>query len=236
MQKQFIFFFLLLVISCFVSISSRKWSPNDLALQVTSWNYLNDPEELIADKTLGSKIYTNYLKVNQVYEKTDVNLFLISDVIEKYVYKKYQFVEDLYYEMENNTAINTNDKKEHHLIIVIILKTKDLYFYPSSDKLAKLLKKEEIQQIQLQIKQNLEKNPHNYAQAVYFTFEKLQILWKRFTKKQYGGAGNKPRYNSNKKDYSWIKDVLYVCASVFMLGLIGCMCCCNKCRRGDYRT
>ena len=65
---------------------SRKWSIEDLVHSVSEWNYLNDPEQLISDKKLGPKIHTSYLKINHVYEKTDVNLFYTSDVIDKYVY------------------------------------------------------------------------------------------------------------------------------------------------------
>ena len=34
-------------------IKSLKWSPESLAQKVISWNYLNDPEDLINDKKLG---------------------------------------------------------------------------------------------------------------------------------------------------------------------------------------
>ena len=48
------------------SVFSRKWDPEALAAQVPSWNFLNDPEELIPDKNLGPKINTNYLRINHV--------------------------------------------------------------------------------------------------------------------------------------------------------------------------
>ena len=74
MKIYYSFFFI------FIEFSFQlKWSPNELSKRVKSWNYLNDPEELIADKKLGPKIHTTYLITNHVYDKTDVNLFYISD-------------------------------------------------------------------------------------------------------------------------------------------------------------
>ena len=115
------------------SVFLRKWDPEALAAQVPSWNFLNDPEELIPDKNLGPKINTNYLRINHVYDKTDVNFFVISDVSEKYVYHKNLFMEDLYTAMENHTEIDATYKKTHHLLIVMIIKTKELLFFPSQE-------------------------------------------------------------------------------------------------------
>ena len=172
----------------------RKWSPSDLAERVPAWNFLNDPEEMIPDKTLGPKVHSNYLKINHVYDKTDVNFFVISDIIEKYVYHKKQFVEDLYLAMENNTAIDAKSKKEHHLMIVMITKTKDLLILPSSDRLSKLIPEEKMLQIEMEIKKSM--TNRQYAQSVYFTFEKLQQLWKKHTIKEKQSGYNKG-YNNN---------------------------------------
>lgn len=192
-------------------IKSLKWSPESLAQKVISWNYLNDPEDLINDKKLGPKIHTSYLTQNHVYDKTDVNLFLISDIIEKYIYKKRQFVEDLYKEMEKNENINNKDKKQHHLILVLIKKTNELFIYGSSDKLRKLLPNDEVVRIELEIKKTME--TRNYAQAVYYTFEKLNVLWKRFS------IFKKQNPYSNKSNYSNVADILKIISSIFILGL-----------------
>ena len=192
-------------------INTLKWSPEALAEKVPSWNYLNDPEDLINDKKLGPKIHTSYLTQNHVYDKTDVNLFLISDIIEKYIYKKRQFVEDLYKEMEKNENINNKDKKQHHLILVLIKKTNELFIYGSSDKLRKLLPNDEVVRIELEIKKTME--TRNYAQAVYYTFEKLNVLWKRFS------IFKKQNPYSNKSNYSNVADILKIISSIFILGL-----------------
>ena len=192
-------------------IKSLKWSPESLAQKVISWNYLNDPEDLINDKKLGPKIHTSYLTQNHVYDKTDVNLFLISDIIEKYIYKKRQFVEDLYKEMEKNENINNKDKKQHHLILVLIKKTNELFIYGSSDKLRKLLPNDEVVRIELEIKKTME--TRNYAQAVYYTFEKLNVLWKRFS------IFKKQNPYSNKSNYTNVADILKIISSIFILGL-----------------
>ena len=192
-------------------INTLKWSPEALAEKVPSWNYLNDPEDLINDKKLGPKIHTSYLTQNHVYDKTDVNLFLISDIIEKYIYKKRQFVEDLYKEMIKNENINKNDMKQHHLILVLIKKTNELFIYASSDKLRKLIPHDDAVRIELEIKKTMESR--NYAQAVYYTFEKLNILWKKFS------VFKKQNTYSINKNASNISDLLKICSSVFILGL-----------------
>ena len=192
-------------------INTLKWSPEALAEKVPSWNYLNDPEDLINDKKLGPKIHTSYLTQNHVYDKTDVNLFLISDIIEKYIYKKRQFVEDLYKEMIKNENINKNDMKQHHLILVLIKRTNELFIYASSDKLRKLIPHDDAVRIELEIKKTMESR--NYAQAVYYTFEKLNILWKKFS------VFKKQNTYSINKNASNIADLLKICSSVFILGL-----------------
>lgn len=206
MKIKFLIYFILINL-----IKTLKWSPEALAQKVTLWNYLNDPEDLINDKKLGPKIHTSYLTQNHVYDKTDVNLFLISDIIEKYVYKKRQFVEDLYKEMEKNDNINNKDKKQHHLILVLIKKTNELFIYGSSDKLRKLLPHDEVVRIELEIKKTME--TRNYAQAVYYTFEKLNVLWKRFSIYK-----NQNTYSKNNTTTN-IADILKIISSVFVLGL-----------------
>ena len=201
-----IIYFLLLL-----SILARKWDPVDLAKQVSSWNYLNDPEELIQDKSLGPKINTNYLKVNHVYDKTDVNYFIISDVIEKYAYNKQNFVQDLYKSMEILETIDTTNKKEHHLIIVLLIKKKELLFYGSSDKLRKLLPKDKLIQISHDVKQSIDAK--QYAQCVYFTFEKLHLMWKKFSvKSKTSGKGYQPKGSSSTME------LIYFLGSCGVLG------------------
>lgn len=192
------------------SVVLRKWDPKDLAEQVPSWNFLNDPEELIPDKNLGPKINMNYLKINHVYDKTDVNFFIISDIIEKYVYHKNRFMEDLYSAMENHTEIDTTYKKKHHLFIVMIIKTKDLLIFPSSTELARLLPKNKVLQIQMELKKTLE--GRNYAQSVYVTFDKLHHLWIKHS--TFYKKTRKP-----SPTFDFLKDLLYIIPSVAILGL-----------------
>ena len=205
-----------------------KWSPNELSKRVKSWNYLNDPEELIEDKKLGPKIHTTYLITNHVYDKTDVNLFYISDVIEKYTYKKKLFVEDLYKEMENNKEINIDNKKKHHLFLVIIRKTKECLIFGSSEELNKLLPKNDVIRIEMEIKKYMIENKNSYAQTVYLVFDKLNFLWKRFNINK----GYKNR-KSKKNENSAIKDFIYIIPSIFIVGFIVFIMCCKKKEKFD---
>ena len=223
MKIYYSFFFI------FIEFSFQlKWSPNELSKRVKSWNYLNDPEELIADKKLGPKIHTTYLKTNHVYDKTDVNLFYISDVIEKYTYKKKLFVEDLYKEMENNKEINIDNKKKHHLFLVIIRKTKECLIFGSSEELNKLLPKNDVQRIEMEIKKYMIENKNSYAQTVYLVFDKLNFLWKRFNiNKGYKNI------KSKKNENSAIKDFIYIIPSIFIVGFIVFIMCCKKKEKFD---
>ena len=223
MKIYYSFFFI------FIEFSFQlKWSPNELSKRVKSWNYLNDPEELISDKKLGPKIHTTYLKTNHVYDKTDVNLFYISDVIEKYTYKKKLFVEDLYKEMENNKEINIDNKKKHHLFLVIIRKTKECLIFGSSEELNKLLPKNDVQRIEMEIKKYMIENKNSYAQTVYLVFDKLNFLWKRFNiNKGYKNI------KSKKNENSAIKDFIYIIPSIFIVGFIVFIMCCKKKEKFD---
>ena len=53
----------------------------------------------------------------------------------------------------------------------------------------------------------------NYAQAVYCTFEKLNVLWKRFS------IFKKQNPYSNKSNFSNVADILKNISSIFILGL-----------------
>ena len=209
------YYFKFLFFICFIQINiSRKWSIEDLVKNVKEWNYLNDPEELITDKKLGPKIHTSYLKINYVYEKTDINLFYISDVIEKYIYKRRQFVNDLYEAMLNSTEIDQKHMKKHHLFIVIFKKYDEVIIFGSSPELQKLLPADKVLNIEMEMK-NAMKNKNTPAAIVYLIFDKLQHLWKKHT---INPGQNKKNKNSNY-DFSFVKDIIYLGGSFAILFL-----------------
>ena len=209
------YYFKFLFFICFIQINiSRKWSIEDLVKNVKEWNYLNDPEELITDKKLGPKIHTSYLTINYVYEKTDINLFYISDVIEKYIYKRRQFVNDLYEAMLNSTEIDQKHMKKHHLFIVIFKKYDEVIIFGSSPELQKLLPADKVLNIEMEMK-NAMKNKNTPAAIVYLIFDKLQHLWKKHT---INPGQNKKNKNSNS-DFTFVKDIIYLGGSFAILFL-----------------
>ena len=213
----------------FLNISnSRKWSIEDLVQSITEWNYLNDPEELISDKKLGPKIHTSFLKINHVYEKTDVNLFYISDVIDKYVYKRRQFVDDLYYAMLNSTTITNSTMKKHHLLIVVFKKYDELILFGSSPELKKLLPAEKVLNIEMEIKKAMKNKDNSPAAIVYLIFDKLQRMWKKYS---INAQGNKKGAKSGNA-FVTIKDIIYIFGSVGILSLFFYIFCCRKTSRG----
>ena len=218
MKKIFIHkYFIVLLFICLTDISiSRKWSIEDLVQNVKEWNYLNDPEGLISDKKLGPKIHTSYLKINHVYEKTDINLFYLSDVIEKYIYKRRQFVNDLYEAMLNSTEINKSYMKKHHLFIVIFKKLDELIIFGSSPELNKLLPKDKVLNIEMEMKKSLKNKNNTPAAIVYLVFDKLQHLWKKHTINEYNKSSNK---KGKKGDYSFVKDLIYLGGSIPIISL-----------------
>ena len=213
----FHYYFLLIIFISFTDISiSRKWSIEDLVQNIKEWNYLNDPEDLITDKKLGPKIHTSYLKINYVYEKTDINLFYLSDVIEKYIYKRRQFVNDLYEAMLNATEINKSNMKKHHLFIVIFKKHDEVIIFGSSPELKKLLPADKVLNIEMEIKKAMKNKNNTPAAIVYLVFDKLQHLWKKHT---INAENNKNSKNKNSNDYTFVKDIIYLGGSLSILSL-----------------
>ena len=215
----------LFIFFTFITLSdSRKWSIEDLVQTVTEWNYLNDPEQLISDKKLGPKIHTSYLKINHVYEKTDVNLFYISDVIDKYVYKRRQFVDELYYAMLNSSTINNSTMKKHHLLIVVFKKHDELILFGSSEELRKLLPAEKVLNLEMEIKKAMKNKENSPATIVYLIFDKLQRMWKKYS---INMQGNKSSKNTGIT-FATIKDIIYLIGSMGILSLFYYVLCCRK--------
>lgn len=213
----FHYYFLLIIFISFADVSiSRKWSIEDLVQNIKEWNYLNDPEDLITDKKLGPKIHTSYLKINYVYEKTDINLFYLSDVIEKYIYKRRQFVNDLYEAMLNATEINKSNMKKHHLFIVIFKKHDEVIIFGSSPELKKLLPADKVLNIEMEIKKAMKNKNNTPAAIVYLIFDKLQHLWKKHT---INAENNKNSKNKNSNDFTFVKDIIYLGGSISILSL-----------------
>ena len=227
--KNISFYYYYFIFILFISLSqktiSRKWSIEDLIQNVKDWNYLNDPEELITDKKLDPKIHTSYLKINYVYEKTNIYLFYLSDVIEKYVYKRRQFVEDLYYAMLNATEINTSNMKKHHLFIVLFKKYDELIIFGSSPELKKLLPADKVLNIEMEIKKAMKNENNTPAAIVYLIFDKLQHLWKKHT---IIPGQNKNHKNKSPTDFSFVKDIIYMGGSMTILSLFFYVLCCKN--------
>ena len=225
-KNIFCYLFSLFLFLTFLKISTaRKWSIEDLAQTVTEWNYLNDPEQLISDKKLGPKIHTSYLTINHVYEKTDVNLFYISDVIEKYVYKRRLFVEELYESMLNSTTINNSTMKKHHLFIVVFKKHDELILFASSPELNRLLPSEKVLNLELEIKKAMKNKNNTPAAIVFLIFDKLQKMWKKYSINMQGtNTGKKSSGNA----FATIKDIIYLAGSIGILSLFFFVLCCRK--------
>ena len=218
--KQHLFTFLTILIVFIPNTYSRKWSIEELLNNVHEWNYLNDPEELISDKNLGPKIHTSYLKINHVYEKTDINLFYLSDVVEKYVYKRRLFVEDLYEAMLDSKEINKTNMKKHHLFLVLFKKYNELIIFGSSPELVKLLPSEKVLNIEMEIKKAMENKKNNPATVIFLIFDKLQHMWKKYTIN-----ATKKNNNSNKTN---ITDIIYLGGSITILSLFFYTLCIRK--------
>ncbi len=162
--------------------------------------------------------------MNHVYDKTDVNYFIISDISAQYVYQKKKFAEDLYNYLEKSDKMDASTKKQHHLIIILITKLQKLLLYPSSPQLKKLLPDDQTLIIEAEIK-NLVKNKQ-YAQATYLIFDKFAQIWKKFTvrpESKYYGKNNKGWIDANKA--TSIKDIFYTISSIVFFSFCIYLCC-----------
>ena len=225
-KNIFLSFFSLFFFFSLIKISyTRKWSIDDLLNTITEWNYLNDPEQLISDKKLGPKIHTSYLTINHVYEKTDVNLFYISDVIDKYVYKRRQFVDDLYEAMLDSKTINNSTMKKHHLLLVVFKKYDELILFGSSPELKKLLPAEKVLNIEMEIKKAMKNKNNTPAAIVYLIFDKLQKMWKKYS---INMQSNNKSTKKSGNTFTSIKDVIYLTGSIGILSLFFYVLCCRK--------
>ena len=225
-KNIFLSFFSLFFFFSLIKISyTRKWSIEDLLNTITEWNYLNDPEQLISDKKLGPKIHTSYLTINHVYEKTDVNLFYISDVIDKYVYKRRQFVDDLYEAMLDSKTINNSTMKKHHLLLVVFKKYDELILFGSSPELKKLLPAEKVLNIEMEIKKAMKNKNNAPAAIVYLIFDKLQKMWKKYS---INMQSNNKSTKKSGNTFTSIKDVIYLTGSIGILSLFFYVLCCRK--------
>ena len=225
-KNIFLSFFSLFFFFSLIKISyTRKWSIEDLLNTITEWNYLNDPEQLISDKKLGPKIHTSYLTINHVYEKTDVNLFYISDVIDKYVYKRRQFVDDLYEAMLDSKTINNSTMKKHHLLLVVFKKYDELILFGSSPELKKLLPAEKVLNIEMEIKKAMKNKNNTPAAIVYLIFDKLQKMWKKYS---INMQSNNKSTKKSGNTFTSIKDVIYLTGSIGILSLFFYVLCCRK--------
>ena len=225
-KNIFLSFFSLFFFFSLIKISyTRKWSIEDLLNTITEWNYLNDPEQLISDKKLGPKIHTSYLTINHVYEKTDVNLFYISDVIDKYVYKRRQFVDDLYEAMLDSKTINNSTMKKHHLLLVVFKKYDELILFGSSPELKKLLPAEKVLNIEMEIKKAMKNKNNTPAAIVYLIFDKLQKMWKKYS---INMQSNNKSTKKSGNTFTSIKDVIYLTGSIGILSLFFYVLCCGK--------
>lgn len=231
-QKKTKIIFINILTSILILISfvnSRKWSIEDLLQNVHEWNYLNDPEELISDKKLGPKIHTSYLILNHVYDKTDINLFYLSDVVEKYIYHRKKFVSDLYEAMLNSTEIKSDSMKKHHLFLVLFKKHKELIIFASSPELNKLLPNDKVEQIQMEIKKAMGNENNMPAAIVYLIFDKLQHLWKKYEVNKIKEGNKKINGTfSSSLIFTNIKDFLTFISSFIILFLFVYVLLCRK--------
>lgn len=164
--------------------------------------------------------------MNHVYDKTDVNFFIISDISAQYAYQKRKFAEDLYSFLEKSDKMDASTKKQHHLIIVLVTKIQKVLLFPSSDKLKKLIPDDQALIIETEIK-TLVKNKQ-YAQATYRIFDKLALLWKKFSvrpESRYYGKGGEKWFDSKKA--SSITDYIYLGGSIAFFGFLIFVCCCK---------
>ena len=114
------------------------------------------------------------------------------------------------------------------MFLVIIRKTKECLIFGSSEELNKLLPKNDVQRIEMEIKKYMIENKNSYAQTVYLVFDKLNFLWKRFNiNKGYKNI------KSKKNENSAIKDFIYIIPSIFIVGFIVFIMCCKKKEKFD---
>ena len=200
----FIYFTFFIIHNC------KIWTPEALSKEMRSWNSLIDPESfLIEEENFTSRINNNYLKTNKIYDKVDVNIFVIPRIPDQYAYTHAKYADELNQEIEKNTDIPSENRKTSYLTIIFILKQNNVIIRPS-DKLKKMLSKDDISAIihdTVPIIQN-----KNYSKAIVFLFEKLDILWKKYKKTETNKKQHSEKNMASKmENVHQMEAIVFVC-------------------------
>jgi uncharacterized membrane protein YgcG len=200
------------------SVNCKFWTPEELSNEVKSWNSLNDPESLISDKKLPGKINSNYLTTNKIYKKVDVNFFIVSNVSDDNLKS---FSTNLMNSLENNISINSENRKSSYLTILIVTEINSIHLLPS-EKVTKLLPNEQIKKIISELIPELKNK--NYAKAIIFLFEKLNVLWKKYKNVEKEKKKNQSHSYTNKEILSRVNSVnsvqIFIISSLLILVLV----------------
>jgi len=181
MAKLNFFLFEFLIITFTLNLMNSKiWSPEELSKEITDWNTLIDPESFISDTQLFSKIYNNYLKTNKIYDKTNVNLFIIPRMPDEYVYRSKEYGRLL---IKNIMEVNppADNGKNSHLNVIFAFKQNILVIIPS-EKLEKILSREAIKSITEDVTVMIKNK--KYTESIIYLFDKLDSLWFKYRKQK----------------------------------------------------
>ncbi len=209
-------FAFILILSLNNLIFCKIWTPEELSKEMKTWNSLVDPESfLVEEENFAARIHNNYLKTNKIYDKVDVNIFVIPRIPDKYAYTHSKYADELIMEIEKNPDIKAENRKSSFLIIVFALKQNNVIIKPS-DKLKKILSKEKISSIVTDVVETMKNK--NYARSIIFLFEKLDALWNKY-KKPVTNENSKKKYS--EKDMASKMDTVQQIQAILFIMFVG---------------
>jgi hypothetical protein len=209
-------FFLLITI-----ITAKIWKPEDLAKEVKEYNSLIDPEGfLIEEYDLAEIINNNYLQTNKIYDKVDINVFVVAGLHYDYAYKNSKFADELMERLEESTEIDHSKKKSSYLTIIYVARQQFVIFKPS-EKLEKLLPSDFIKEMTPAIIKIIQSK--RYKEAIVFTFKILNIIFEKFKKNSTNSSNNTTQDLINNLDkgveyqYYFISALILILLIVFLV-------------------
>jgi len=214
-RNKFIFV-LILILSLNTLIFCKIWTPEELSKEMKNWNSLVDPESfLVEEENFTAKIHNNYLKTNKIFDKVDVNVFVIPRIPDKYAYTHSKYADELIMEIEKNTDINAENRKSSYLTIILVLKQNIVIIKPS-DKLKKILTKDNISSIVTDVVATMKTK--NYSRSIILLFEKLDALWFKYKKPV---ANDKSKNKYSEKDMASKMDTVNQIQAILFILFVG---------------
>jgi hypothetical protein len=196
-------------------VRNKFWSPEDLANEFTKWNTITDPENLLKGIKISEKI-NNYLNSNKVYEKIDLNIFIIPSVIDDNIYRGSEFASKLMKKIDNK---DITPRRSSYLTLIFCFERSKLII-KSSNKVDNILD-DDIKKLIIANVEELIRSKKK-EKSILFLFEELDLIWKKFKISNNEKYPTKKNILKNARILDEIGNFIISSITIFLL-LLSCL-------------